>query len=1829
MVGAAWGSSFLFGCQRKHDTKYMSISETLLLSVIASATGGQQLASLALTLGALTQGAQALTGVMGDYAHAADGAVVAARSWQTVLKRMKVDQDEAEQSMQSLSKRTGASVEDLKAAASQYLKMGGTLRDFERGALAAASSWYDLANKSITLKDSISNVTLAIGMGRSELMETSGIVTNASVAWKEYAKANNIAVKDMDTATKAHAYALSVYQEEKIGIETLAEKQTDLSRAENENAKAKRQFAIAVGQHLLPAYTDLVKLGTQVVSTSADIAKAFKAGEKGIDDLAKKYPQLGGGIKTAVSLFNQLKKQGTNSFNDLKKQAEPILKSLSNAMESAFRTGERLWHDVLKPSWDDILPSLRKVADGIMPLLRSVAVFIDGVFHGIRWTVDNVFIPAWDSIGPIVKNALEFVLGKARSELDLLAGIFRSTGKLLKGDWQAAWEDIKKTALKYINDLANLAKTSGDKLIKAGKSLGQQLLDGFTAISHDFEAFLLNMIADAISKAGAGMPELLRKPFDLAAGAARREATRNSNEADKIRNPNAGMAKTFAGYASDDLSKAIVQATFGKTGNYEADNLVDWCARWVKRTLQQAEPKAANTIAKWFGGDADHIKERAQKAGIMRKDLSQLKAGDVVVYDKNHVGVYIGGGLVRGNNRVTQGREGQPVGNVKMESLGSVAGFIRVADLIAEKTSTKVAKTVATKQQTATNATATPNQAKGLKPLPEFVDLKKQAADLKKHSLNLEKWLELRIKAIQLAKQQSEAEDDLTGKKAVQVKADIEAWADNDKVKKDALNLATKLYSKQQDLIHQRANDEQRAAEERRQQEEELTRLSIAQAQIRNQKLTEIEQAKLQRFKGAEEEKLKLVQEYSQRQFNRVEIIARKQRNAAIEAAKGTANEQAQIQLAKSTYNAAVESARLTRSAIVQAARKDVAEANKAAVEEQKQQYADLRQQTIEGLGGRTSDGLASVYSQAVATKDKELLNAVYDEWERRAALAVESEKIIINLQAEGNKRVAKEAIKAGKAMGPQTRMNHLQDVLGDLYAMSAQGENAADAINAVVDEINALDAEWGSFLSDARRVAESGPVEGISRNGEPVKITDQESDALKQRNNEKALEKYRLAAATEKYKDSLKDLTIEELKHLEAQAVALNAWSNLPYILAELAAKTEEANQAAAEHTKQLDAAANVDTDRFEQWVDRTSKLEQAFQNGELSAKDFTAQAFALLPQLEQLAKAAEQSGNLGLAEAYRVTGRQLANMVPETEAAAYSQALLANATQELNEQLGHSKASFADTIQRLKELRNQAGINTEALDKLIKGFEKLQAKAKEKQALEEAKKQLDTYLGAAKNTALGLEHILGGLNLMGEDAAADWSNSLTSMVDDIGNFAGNVMKIMANPADIGAWVAAITQAVTTIFGHAAQERQAFEAEQKKAAEYNKQFKFSSDGYGTREVTTRITGILFWSKTHYDEAIDQAGKDLALSIEGAVINGTHDGFTKALESGNVEDMEKAMFKSLRDLARKALIDGFLASAAVMAVLGPLIEKLIAAFRSGNKEQIKEALAEFKTGVKTLKKDMEGLVEAGKAIDEAFDDDSPMDRLRERFHNAVKNGVESGARNALKHAITTGDMSNITEIMKSSIADAVIDALITGFLESTAIQKLLGPAMDELTEALMDDDPTNDDAAWAKFNSKLEVVGKLAQKFGSRVRGGLQRAGLLPVDGNTGKNGSVSNQPTLKDPMEKGISDAERQKRIDAIEKARGKGGTRSYAPISRGGMHSGGAQGAFDASVGRLTEALDGATQLASAIRETARINTQAAAEQLRAARLNLQAAGQRYAGNDEQSRMNFGGNS
>ena len=128
----------------------------------------------------------------------------ATRSFENAVKRQNVSLDDAGAVVERLAGRFGLLETDVQEAASILIKSGLDLKTVEDSLTAvgasAASAGFDIAT-------GMKNGAVGIAFGRSEVLETSGVIVNASQGWKTYAdssrcKSNDAELSDQRKSAK-------------------------------------------------------------------------------------------------------------------------------------------------------------------------------------------------------------------------------------------------------------------------------------------------------------------------------------------------------------------------------------------------------------------------------------------------------------------------------------------------------------------------------------------------------------------------------------------------------------------------------------------------------------------------------------------------------------------------------------------------------------------------------------------------------------------------------------------------------------------------------------------------------------------------------------------------------------------------------------------------------------------------------------------------------------------------------------------------------------------------------------------------------------------------------------------------------------------------------------------------------------------------------------------------------------------------------------------------------------------------------------------------------------------------------------------------------------------------------------------------------------------------------------------------------------------------------------------------------------------------------------------------------------------------------------------
>ncbi|AWN22217.1 hypothetical protein DKM44_02345 [Deinococcus irradiatisoli] len=446
----------------------------------------------------------------------------------------------------------------------------------------------------------------------------------------------------------------------------------------------------------------------------------------GFDDVKRVAGQVGSGLA-------QIAAQIPAAWQRAQAALTPTLQTLRIAFGNALRSVEEVINQVLIPLWNSLAPKLQGPAEAAQGVVQGFGTFLKGVFefvvngvsgliNGVSSLIDNVFIPLWQRIGPAVQAALEIVLGLIKGAFTLLGGAFKSLGQLLSGNWQGAWDTIKSTVSNAWASIADSIANAWPVIKNQVDNLAARISMAFQSGLAGLKSILLNALASMLEWAAEKMPSVLQSAALKAAGAARAAAAAvTGGPQPQGSGVLVGAGPTLPGQgrvdptALPEFAGSIITQAMQSRADQQADSLVDYCDRWVRDTLGDAAPKVRSLIDKLFlsnpgpGGvaSAQSSEKSLEKAGLTKKftSVSDLKPGDTVFYTENgqnHTGIYLGNGVVRGNNRVTYQENGgrfgpgginsgaaldtgkvNPVGNVDINRLGNVTSFVRSSDLLA------------------------------------------------------------------------------------------------------------------------------------------------------------------------------------------------------------------------------------------------------------------------------------------------------------------------------------------------------------------------------------------------------------------------------------------------------------------------------------------------------------------------------------------------------------------------------------------------------------------------------------------------------------------------------------------------------------------------------------------------------------------------------------------------------------------------------------------------------------------------------------------------------------------------------------------------------------------------------------------------------------------------------------------------------------------------------------------------------------------------------------------------------------------------------------------
>ncbi len=205
----------------------------------------------------VTGGVKALADGMTDLARRAEVAEHAARAYGNAVERFGQDTSQADALVKRLSERFGVNASVVQQAATTLLRAGGSLGDVERALTAAGAS---AVAATTDISKAFDNVSVAVATGRSELLESAGLVTNLGPLYADYARSVGKSAEALTDAERVQVAANALYHEARFEIEEVDASLSGLTAAQNRSAAANERIAQALGRAVKPAVLESTNL---------------------------------------------------------------------------------------------------------------------------------------------------------------------------------------------------------------------------------------------------------------------------------------------------------------------------------------------------------------------------------------------------------------------------------------------------------------------------------------------------------------------------------------------------------------------------------------------------------------------------------------------------------------------------------------------------------------------------------------------------------------------------------------------------------------------------------------------------------------------------------------------------------------------------------------------------------------------------------------------------------------------------------------------------------------------------------------------------------------------------------------------------------------------------------------------------------------------------------------------------------------------------------------------------------------------------------------------------------------------------------------------------------------------------------------------------------------------------------------------------------------------------------------------------------------------------------------------------------------------------------
>lgn len=254
-----------------------------------------------------------------------------------------------------------------------------------------------------------------------------------------------------------------------------------------------------------------------------------------------------------------------------------------------------------------------------------------------------------------------------------------------------------------------------------------------------------------------------------------------------------------------------------------------------------------------------------------------------------------------------------------------------------------------------------------------------------------------------------------------------------------------------------------------------------------------------------------------------------------------------------------------------------------------------------------------------------------------------------------------------------------------------------------------------------------------------------------------------------------------------------------------------------------------------------------------------------------------------------------------------------------------GIKTRAYNSELTALEKIIARYGMQNKEVLELYSAYKQLALEEETKiKRLDEVEKKLELVRKTERELLTGvpaITNILESFNILSSSMADAWNENLNAMIKGISSLTSSLAK--------GDWLGAIVGVFQNFINWINRNKRAAENEAKSAADYNKQFKWSDQGYNTRSVEKYTTGFWIFSTDHYNVKIDEVKKNLALSLESGFTSGIQNGFREALAQNDFSLFAKSLRSSVADSVINGLVEAFMNTAVIKSIMEPAIQRFL------------------------------------------------------------------------------------------------------------------------------------------------------------------------------------------------------------------------------------------------------------------------------------------------------------